>query len=78
MPHLDLNTPVAALCAAHPELVPILRDLGFTDITRPGMLATAGRFMTIPKGAKLKNIDLALIRATLHEHGFETTEKVYE
>ena len=78
MPRLDLNTPVAGLCSTYPELVNILRDLGFTEITRPGMLSTAGRFMTIPKGARLKGIDLALIRATLRKHGFEITEDVNE
>lgn len=78
MRHLDLNTPVAGLCSVYPELVNILRDLGFTEITRPGMLSTAGWFMTIPKGARLKGIDLALIRATLRKHGFEITEDVNE
>lgn len=78
MRHLDLNTPVAGLCSVYPELVNILRDLGFTEITRPGMLSTAGRFMTIPKGARLKGIDLDLIRTTLCEHGFETTEDSHE
>lgn len=78
MRRLDLNVPVAVLCSEYPELVNILRDLGFTEITRPGMLSAVGRFMTIPKGARLKNIDLALIRATLREHGLETTEDACE
>ena len=29
----------------------ILSDMGFTDITKPGMLNTVGRFMTLDKGA---------------------------
>ena len=32
----------------------ILAEIGFVDILKPGMLNTAGRFMTIPKGAAMR------------------------
>jgi hypothetical protein len=35
------------------------------------MLSTMGRFMTIPKGAIAKKIELNLIIQTLQEHGYE-------
>ena len=73
MKSIDLNKPVQKLCTEHPELIDIMRELGFTDIVKPGMLATAGRFMTIPKGAAMKKIDMDTIRRTLEEHGFEIT-----
>jgi hypothetical protein len=38
------------------------------------MLATAGRFMTIPKGAALKKIDLEVIKSMLTEHGYRVSE----
>ena len=53
---LDLSKTVHELCANDPDIKDILAEIGFTDITRPGMLATAGRFMTIPKGAALKKL----------------------
>lgn len=61
-----------ALCTRFPELVAIFCELGFTDITKPGMLQSAGRFMTPAKGASLKHIPLEHIRTTLAEHGFDT------
>lgn len=71
---IDLNKSVYELCSEYPELPGILSELGFKDITKPGMLATVGRFMTIPKGAAVKKIDLDKIRLTLSEHGFTITD----
>ncbi len=71
MKGIDLDKPVQKLCSEYPELIDIMRELGFTDIIKPGMLATAGRFMTIPKGAAMKKIDMDTIRKTLEGHGFE-------
>ncbi|HPB17938.1 MAG TPA: DUF1858 domain-containing protein [Clostridia bacterium] len=48
--------------------------LGFNKIVKPGMLNTAGRFMTIPKGAVLRKIDIAVIKKTLKEQGFDIIE----
>lgn len=74
MKTLDLTQSVYTLCAKNEGLADILKQLGFTDITKPGMLATAGRFMTIPKGAALKKIDLDVIKALLMEHGYRISE----
>lgn len=74
MKKIDLRQPVQKLCAQYPELVDIMRQLGFAEITKPGMLATAGRFMTIPKGAAMRRIDMDTIRQTLAENGFEIIE----
>ena len=46
------------ICKEHPEVIAIMKDLGFENITNPGMLNTAGRFMTIPKGAAMKQISM--------------------
>jgi hypothetical protein len=74
-PVLDPDRSVFDLCTAHPDLVPVLRDLGFVDIVKPGMLATAGRFMTLSKGAALKRIDLGGIVAELEKHGYTVGKK---
>lgn len=68
---LDLNRTVFELCKEHPELPEILAELGFTDIIKPGMISTAGRFMTITKGAILKKVSIEIIKETLIEKGYE-------
>ena len=47
---LDLNKPVFELVQEYPELVDVLKDLGFSEITKPAMLNSVGRITTIPKG----------------------------
>ena len=71
---LNLNKSVYELCSEYPQLTAVLADLGFRDITKPGMLATAGRFMTLPKGAVLKKIYLEVIKSTLRDSGFQILE----
>lgn len=68
---LQLNQSIHSLCSQYPELLALMVDLGFPDITKPGMLATAGRIMTLPKGAALRRLDLEIIKARLEEAGFE-------
>ncbi|MGX1081292.1 formate-dependent phosphoribosylglycinamide formyltransferase (GAR transformylase) [Bacillus sp. SLBN-57] len=46
---IDLDDSVYKLCTLHPELKAVMKDAGFQNITKPGMLETAGRIMTIPK-----------------------------
>jgi hypothetical protein len=68
---LKLSKSVYELCNEYPELPNLLATIGFKDITKPGMLSTMGRFMTIPKGAVAKKIDLNFIIQTLQENGYE-------
>ena len=51
-----------------------MEGFGFKDITKPGMLNTAGRFMTLPKGAAMKGINMDVIREELMKHGFSIQE----
>ena len=48
----------------------IMAELGFSSITNPAMLKTAGRVMTLPKGAAMKGKDLEEIKAELAKRGF--------
>ncbi len=68
---IDLSLSVHALCTEYPELLDIMKDLGFADITKPGMLLTVGRIMTIPKGAAIRKIDLNTVVERLKQAGFE-------
>lgn len=75
---IDLDDNVLAICTKHPEMTTILENLGFRDITKPGMLQTAGRIMTLRKGAKLKKIDLMTIVTQLKSAGFSIKEDSHE
>lgn len=68
---IDLNKSVYELCNEYKDLPKILHDLGFVDIIKPGMLQTAGRFMTIKKGATIKKINLDTIRDVLSQYGYK-------
>lgn len=72
---IDLSQSVYSLCKEHPELMGILAAIGFEDITKPGMLGSAGRFMTLPKGAAMKKLELSTIIKKLAEHGFSVGEE---
>lgn len=68
---LDLNKTVFELTEEYPELVDIMAGLGFTEITKKPILHSVGKMMTIPKGAKMKNISMMDVMTTLMSHGFE-------
>lgn len=67
---ININKTIYDITSENPEIVDILVELGFSDITKPGMLQTAGRFMTLPKGAALKNISLESIKDILEVKGY--------
>ncbi|KJK28978.1 DUF1858 domain-containing protein [Paenibacillus polymyxa] len=54
----------------YPEVKDIMEELGFHDIAKPGMLQTAGRFMTLSKGIALKKISMETVQQTFMQHGF--------
>lgn len=68
---LDLNKTVFELTQEYPELVDIMADLGFTEIKKKPMLYSVGKIMTIPKGAKMKNISMMDVVTALISNGFE-------
>lgn len=71
---IDLIQSVHTLCTQYPDLIPVMEELGFSDITKPGMLATVGRWMTIPKGSVLKKLEIDTIIQKLAERGFIVKE----
>ena len=68
---LDLNKTVFELTQEYPELVDIMAELGFTEIKKKPMLYSVGKIMTIPKGAKMKNISMMDVVTALISNGFE-------
>lgn len=71
---VDLSKSVYEVCKEHPNIIEIMKELGFESITNPGMLNTAGRFMTIPKGATMKNIPMNKIKEVFSSKGYEIKE----
>lgn len=67
---IDFKKTVYELSRENPEVVDIMRELGFESIAGEGMLNTAGRFMTIPKGAAMKSISLEKIKQVFESKGY--------
>lgn len=67
---IDLNQTVYELYTQYPDILPIMQELGFENVTKPGMLQTAGRVMTIPNGCKMKGISLDAVTKTSQNYGF--------
>ncbi len=78
MKTIDLEKTVYDLCSSNPELAPLLASIGFTEIVKPMMLATVGKFMTIPKGAAMRDINMEIIRQILEANGFEILDTTQE
>lgn len=76
---IDFRKSVYELASLYPEVINILKELGFEKIGDKGMLNTAGRFMTIPKGAAMKGISMESISQAFREKGYTITgEGQYE
>ena len=71
---LKLGESIFELVSRHPEAIDIMVELGFRDIAKPGMLQTAGRFMTLSKGIKLKKMNVDTVKLTFQSYGFEVVE----
>ncbi|HOD93318.1 MAG TPA: DUF1858 domain-containing protein [Clostridia bacterium] len=74
MKKINLNRTVYDICTEYPEVLDILKDIGFSEIVKPGMLNTAGRFMTIPKGSVLRKINMEKIKKAFWDKDFELFE----
>lgn len=75
---VSLKKSVFELCTMYPELVSTLVRIGFKDIAKPGMLQTAGRIMTLEKGATLKKIEIKQIIEALKNDGYTIEEDSHE
>ncbi|HAN21802.1 MAG: hypothetical protein A2Y15_08465 [Clostridiales bacterium GWF2_36_10] len=67
---IDFNKTIYELCSSDQSISRILAEIGFTDILKLGMINTVGRFMTIPKGASLKKLDLNMVIQAFKEQGY--------
>ncbi len=71
---INFQKSIYEICKENPEVIKIMKELGFDNIGNPGMLNTAGRFMTIPKGAAMKNINIDIIKEHFMNKGYTISE----
>jgi hypothetical protein len=70
MKELDLKKSVYELTNAYPELIGVLKELGFLGVANPVARNTLGRVTTIPQGAEKQGKDLNEVIKRLEEAGF--------
>ncbi|MBI4334795.1 MAG: DUF1858 domain-containing protein [Chloroflexi bacterium] len=58
------------LTEAYPELIPVLKELGFLGVANALTRNTIGRVTTIPQGCKKMGTDLNVVIKKLEEKGF--------
>ena len=71
MKQIDLNKNVYDLTEQYPELIEILKEMGFLGLANPVMRKTMGKVTSIPQGCKKMGMDLDEVKKVLKEKGFE-------
>lgn len=71
MKQIDLNKSVYELTEAYPDIIPILKELGFLGVVNAVLRNTIGRVTTIPQGCEKQGKDLAEVINKLEENGFK-------
>jgi hypothetical protein len=71
---VDFTKTVYELCTEDPFVIEIMKELGFEQITKQGMLQSAGRIMTISKGARMRGMELSHIVQTFEKHGYSVKQ----
>lgn len=74
MKTIDIKETIYQMVKENQEIELILFKLGFTDIVKPGMLQTVGRFMTLKQGSQMKKIPLEDIIKAFKEQGYHIVE----
>jgi len=70
MKKIDFSKSIFELSQEYPEIIEIMVNMGFKDIAKKGMINTAGRIMTIPKGAIMKGLEIETIKKEFENKGF--------
>ncbi|MCL5069775.1 MAG: DUF1858 domain-containing protein [Actinobacteria bacterium] len=71
MKKVDLGKSVYELTEEYPELIEILKDMGFFGVINPIVRKTIGRKTTIPDGCRKQGKDLTDVIQKLKEDGFD-------
>ena len=68
---IDLKKNVYELTETYPELIEILKEMGFLGVANPIARKTLGKVTTIPQGCKKQGKDLNEVIKKLKELGFK-------
>lgn len=71
MKEIDLKKSVFELTEMYPELIDVLKELGFLGIVRPVVRTTLGRVTTIIQGCEKQGKDLNEVVKQLEQAGFK-------
>ena len=71
MKTIDLRKSVFELTESFPELIEVLKELGFLGVANPVVRKTLGRVTTIPQGCKKQGKSLDEVIKKLEEKGFK-------
>lgn len=75
MKEIDLKKTVYELTEEYPELITILKDMGFLGVSNPIVRKTIGKKMTIPEGCKKQEKNLDYVIEKLEEAGFKVISR---
>ena len=70
MKEIDLEKSVYELTEAYPELIDILKELGFFGVANAIARNTLGRVTTIPQGCQKQGQELVNVIKKLEDAGF--------
>ena len=68
---IDLKKNVYELTEAYPELIEVLKEMGFLGVANPIARKILGKVTTIPQGCKKQGKDLDEVIKKLEELGFK-------
>ena len=71
MKEIDLSRTVYDLTEEYPELIDVLKGMGFLGVANLIARNTMGRMTTIPQGSQKMGLDMAEVVKKLAEAGFE-------
>ena len=74
MKTVDLRKSIYEVTEQYPELIPVLKELGFLGVASPVARSTLGRATTIPQGCKRLGIDLEEVIRALKKMGYDPVE----
>ena len=73
MKEIDLKKSIYELTEEYPELIDILKELGFAGIAFPAVRKTLGKKMTLPAGCEKQKKDPDQVISHLESLGFRIT-----
>lgn len=75
MKEIDLRKSVYELTEEYPELIDILKELGFSGLAFPAVRKTLGKKMTLPAGCEKQKKDLDQVINHLNSLGYKVTNR---